>query len=164
LPTIPLLLELRQELLLDSCKPGHITPWHVAQDSVESRVAGVIFLPSARFCRYSQETVCLTHNPLTDHAERSFNQFASPGQSMRGDPWIGGRVSLVGASDLKAKVSHTLLSFYLLGPANWATLEAMDHSSPPGPALFLRLMLKVRISRFSQLFSNFRITHPILRT
>jgi hypothetical protein len=55
--------------------------------------------------------------------------------------------------------STDLLPFNLLGPANWTALETMDHSSPPRPALFLSLMLKEPISRFSQLFSNFWVAH-----
>src|SRR6266849_6100515 len=39
----------------------------------------------------------------------------------------------------------------------------MDQSFPPRPALFLRLMLKPKPSRFRQLFSNLWVTHPILK-
>jgi hypothetical protein len=37
----------------------------------------------------------------------------------------------------------------------------MDQSFPPRPALFLRLMLILKPSRFRQPFSKLRVTHPI---
>jgi hypothetical protein len=39
----------------------------------------------------------------------------------------------------------------------------MDQSLPPRPALFLRLMLILKPSRFRQLFSNLWVTHPTLQ-
>jgi hypothetical protein len=53
-----------------------------------------------------------------------------------------------------------LLLFHLPWFASWAALEAMDQSLPPRPALFLRLMLILKPSRFRQLLSNLWVTHP----
>jgi hypothetical protein len=61
-------------------------------------------------------------------------------------------------------VAIFLLLFHLLWFANRAALEAMDQSLPPRPALFLRLMLILKPSRFRQLFSNLWVTYPHTRT
>jgi hypothetical protein len=63
-----------------------------------------------------------------------------------------------------ACVQAILLLFFLLWLANRAALQAMDQPFPPRPALFLRLMLMLKPSRFKQLFSNLWVTHPILQT
>jgi hypothetical protein len=52
------------------------------------------------------------------------------------------------------------LLFDLLWFANRAMLEPMDQSLPPRPALFLRLMLILKPSRFGELFSDLWVTHP----
>ena len=53
-----------------------------------------------------------------------------------------------------------LLLFQLLWFANRAALEAMDQSLPRRPALFLRLVLILKPSRFRKLFSNLWVTPP----
>jgi len=61
------------------------------------------------------------------------------------------------------EVADILLLFDLLWFANRTMLEPMDQSPPPRPALFLRLMLVVKPSRFGELFSDFWVTHPHAR-
>jgi hypothetical protein len=64
---------------------------------------------------------------------------------------------------VRGGVGKILLLFFLLWLANRAAVQAMDQPFPPRPALFLRLMLMLKPSRFKQLFSNLWVTHPILQ-
>jgi hypothetical protein len=57
------------------------------------------------------------------------------------------------------EIAISYLLLHLFWFADRAALEAMDQSLPPGPALFLRLMLKLQPSRLGQLFSNFWVTY-----
>jgi hypothetical protein len=57
-------------------------------------------------------------------------------------------------------VERNLLLSHLFWFADRAALEAMDQSLPPGPGLFLGLMLILQPSRLGQLFSNFWVTYP----
>jgi len=67
-------------------------------------------------------------------------------------------------SILAALIVRILFLFFLRWLANRAALLAMDKPFPPRPALFLTLMLKLNPSRSKQLFSNLRVTHPILQS
>lgn len=49
---------------------------------------------------------------------------------------------------------------YRFGPTNWAALQAVEQPSPPVPLLFLKNVLVLQPSSFSQLGSKIRVADP----
>jgi hypothetical protein len=88
--------------------------------------------------------------------------------SARPGPRGGYRVSGIPTAISKPLSMREIAISYLLLHLFWfadrAALEAMDQSLPPGPALFLRLMLILQPSRLGQLFSNFWVTYSHSKT